>query len=202
MGNLEEVDLDEGEIEWGEYMRIWVCIDVTKPSLRRKKLNFGLQKPVWVHFSYERLPDICFCCGVLGHNHRDSPKWEIMKNQCEEEGFPYEIWMQAGHQGGSFSIARRNTKENEKKAKLINTNTEVNPPPSMPFEELQSRIEEIPIVVPAMAPFMAQGEGQNCLHHKGNMESNKVANKSEGKILEGFQDRKMKGGRCDGPGLI
>lgn len=36
-------------------MRVWVCIDVTKPLLRRNKLNIGLMTPVWVHFAYEWL---------------------------------------------------------------------------------------------------------------------------------------------------
>lgn len=69
IGNMKEVDLDEGEIELGEYMRIRVYIEVTKPLLRRKNLNLGLQEHVWVRFPYEWLPDICFCSEELIHNH-------------------------------------------------------------------------------------------------------------------------------------
>lgn len=43
---LEEVQLPEGEIEWGEFMHIQVCIDITKPMLRCKHLNIGLTESV------------------------------------------------------------------------------------------------------------------------------------------------------------
>lgn len=31
LGQTIEVDLEEGEVEWGEYMIIWVKIDIWKP---------------------------------------------------------------------------------------------------------------------------------------------------------------------------
>lgn len=33
MGAVKEVDVDYGEVEWGEFMRIRVTIDITKPLL-------------------------------------------------------------------------------------------------------------------------------------------------------------------------
>lgn len=35
-GRVEEVDLEKGEMAWGEFMRVRVCIDTSKPLLRRK----------------------------------------------------------------------------------------------------------------------------------------------------------------------
>lgn len=46
MGTVEKVDLDYGEMEWREFMRIRVQLDITKPLLRWKKLNLGLPKLV------------------------------------------------------------------------------------------------------------------------------------------------------------
>lgn len=60
VGQVEEVELEEGEMAWGEFMRVRIKIDVTKPLLRGKMLNLGSNGPVWVCFSYERLPDFCF----------------------------------------------------------------------------------------------------------------------------------------------
>lgn len=33
LSRVEEVDLDYGEVEWGEFMRIKVSIDITQPLL-------------------------------------------------------------------------------------------------------------------------------------------------------------------------
>lgn len=71
LGSVEELDLDYGEVEWGEFMHIRVTIDITKPLLWCKKLNLGGHEPVWVSFSYERQPNFCYCCGILGHTQKD-----------------------------------------------------------------------------------------------------------------------------------
>lgn len=55
LGRVEEVDIDYGDVEWGEYMQICICLDITKPLLRKKKMNLGLAEPVQVNFTYERL---------------------------------------------------------------------------------------------------------------------------------------------------
>lgn len=86
IGRVEEVDLEKGEMAWGEYMRVCVCIDVTKPLLRGKKINIGSAEPIWVRFSYKSLPNFCYCC-------------EKQKNY-ETQDFPYRQWMRAANQGG------------------------------------------------------------------------------------------------------
>lgn len=53
LGVVEEVNLDHGEVEWREYMRIIVQLDVTKPILRKKRLNISLLEPTWLSFSYD-----------------------------------------------------------------------------------------------------------------------------------------------------
>lgn len=63
---VEEIDLDKVEIEWGEYMRIRVKINITKPIPRKKKLNLGFLEPVWVTISYERLSNFCYVCRLMG----------------------------------------------------------------------------------------------------------------------------------------
>lgn len=35
--NIEEVDLDERGTKWGEYIRIIVELDITKPLIKKKK---------------------------------------------------------------------------------------------------------------------------------------------------------------------
>lgn len=55
LGRVEEVDVLPDEVEWGEFIRITVILDITKPLFRKKKLNIGLPEPACVHFKYERL---------------------------------------------------------------------------------------------------------------------------------------------------
>lgn len=31
LGKLSEVNLEKGELEWGEYMQVRICLDITKP---------------------------------------------------------------------------------------------------------------------------------------------------------------------------
>lgn len=70
IGVVEEIDLEKWEIEWREYMHIWGKMNITKPISKRKKLNLGLSKLVWVTLSYERLLDIYNACGTIGHSQR------------------------------------------------------------------------------------------------------------------------------------
>lgn len=63
---VEEVDTDDEGIGWGEFLRVRIRMDLSKPLARGRSLKlFG--KTVWVTFKYERLPRICFHCGVIRH---------------------------------------------------------------------------------------------------------------------------------------
>lgn len=71
LGKFKEIDLDNGEVEWVEFMRLRVTLDITRPLLRCKKLSTESSGSVWVYIKYERLPDFCFCCGILRHSHKE-----------------------------------------------------------------------------------------------------------------------------------
>lgn len=51
---------------WKSFMRVRVILDITKPLRRKMKLKKGGDW-MWVDFKYERLPNFCFLCGVIGH---------------------------------------------------------------------------------------------------------------------------------------
>lgn len=88
LGRAKEVDLDEGKIEWGEFIRVRVTLDITKPLLRRKRLAIAEKELVWITFSYERLPNFCYWC-VMGHNHCDCALWRNEKEKKTESTLPY-----------------------------------------------------------------------------------------------------------------
>jgi hypothetical protein len=66
VGLVEGVETDEDGIGWGEYLRVRICLDISKPLVRGRvlKLNGEIS---WVAFQYEQLPRFCFQCGIICH---------------------------------------------------------------------------------------------------------------------------------------
>lgn len=54
----------------GTFMRVRVSVDVSRPLCRGKKVSF-YENEGWVSFQYERLPNLCFWCGLLSHDDKD-----------------------------------------------------------------------------------------------------------------------------------
>lgn len=75
IGSVEEIDVKKGEVAWGEFIRVTVRLNITKPLMRGKRINLGPHGSCWVRFVYDRLPNFCYVCGRLGHNHRDCSCW-------------------------------------------------------------------------------------------------------------------------------
>ncbi|XP_042944768.1 uncharacterized protein LOC122278651 [Carya illinoinensis] len=92
LGEVFEIDLEKGEVEWGEYIRIRVMVDITQPLQRRKWLKIGDGDSCWVRFSYERLPNLCYFCGVLGHTVQECEKSPVGESS---EQLQYGEWMRA-----------------------------------------------------------------------------------------------------------
>ncbi|TXG51551.1 hypothetical protein EZV62_024075 [Acer yangbiense] len=70
----EVVDIDVGSTGecFGKYLRVRVAIDVSKPLKRFLRLDLdekGAESMVLIR--YEKLPEYCFSCGLLGHAHRE-----------------------------------------------------------------------------------------------------------------------------------
>ncbi|XP_042958084.1 uncharacterized protein At4g02000-like [Carya illinoinensis] len=91
LGEVLEVDLDKGEMEWGEYMRVRVLINISKPLLRQKRMIVEEGVSCWVRFSYERLPDLSFHCEILGHTLKECEA--IDANQVDCQRLPYGPWL-------------------------------------------------------------------------------------------------------------
>lgn len=60
LGSVEEVDLEKGEVEWREYMRVHLKLKVTDPVLCASKLSLGGGVSAWIRFSYEWLPNFFY----------------------------------------------------------------------------------------------------------------------------------------------
>ena len=70
-------------VQCGTCLRVWVAIDVTWKLIRGRKINFEEGEARWVHFKYERLPNLYYRCGLLEHDLKDC--LESTRNDKEEE---------------------------------------------------------------------------------------------------------------------
>nr|POE61800.1 uncharacterized protein CFP56_59514 [Quercus suber] len=62
---------DLTELKGGTFMRVQIRVDVTQPLCRGRKISFDEKEEGWVAFQYERLPNLCFWCGMLSHDDKD-----------------------------------------------------------------------------------------------------------------------------------
>lgn len=80
MGSVEEVDTDVDVVGLGEFLRIRITLDLTKPLSRGRFLKLQ-GRFVWVDFQYERLPWYCFNCGIISHGKDGCLKRGATRNQ-------------------------------------------------------------------------------------------------------------------------
>ncbi|XP_042952130.1 uncharacterized protein At4g02000-like [Carya illinoinensis] len=66
VGKVEKVDVQEDGSGWGCYLRVQIHMDITQPMARGRTLIVKGQK-IWIPFSYEKMPRICFTCGCIEH---------------------------------------------------------------------------------------------------------------------------------------
>ena len=70
-GNVKEVELNEENVHlWNRFIRVRIDVEVSRPLksgifLPRKGL-----KDLWIGLKYEKLPDLCFKCGIMGHESK------------------------------------------------------------------------------------------------------------------------------------
>ncbi|XP_021750220.1 uncharacterized protein LOC110715908 [Chenopodium quinoa] len=68
----EVVEVNEiDEVGWETSFRVRVLMDIRKPIKRWQKIKNKAGQDAWVVFKYERLPMLCFECGLIGHTDKD-----------------------------------------------------------------------------------------------------------------------------------
>jgi hypothetical protein len=85
-----EADVGEDDLAAGEFLRIKVKIDITKPLMRGMMIQVGEGRSKWCPFGYEYLPEFCYNCGVIGHDDKCCP---IPRRKGEERQFG--SWLRA-----------------------------------------------------------------------------------------------------------
>ena len=76
LGEVEKVDdANENGFCLGNFLRIWVLIDISMALCRGRKVRLGEYGLKWVDFKYERLPIFCYLCGRTDYDERDCLQW-------------------------------------------------------------------------------------------------------------------------------
>ncbi|KAL8457682.1 hypothetical protein ACS0TY_035523 [Phlomoides rotata] len=78
-------------------IRVRIRLDVTKPLKQGMTVARKNDSPVWVPFKYERLPSLCFFCGMLGHMKRECDLVEEGEHLLEvpDAKLPFGDWLRA-----------------------------------------------------------------------------------------------------------
>ena len=114
IGKVLDVDVPEKGVQWGRYLRVRIHMDVTKKLIRAKKVCIENDKPRWVFFQYERLPNFCYTCGRIRHNERECFEKGETNGGVEKEKYQYGAWLRAEpmkRTGFSFGTSNRKSDE-------------------------------------------------------------------------------------------
>jgi hypothetical protein len=117
VGHVEEVDVSEGEAGWGEFLRVRVMVDVSKPLARGQMLHLKEQS-LWIAFKYEQLPRFCFHCGVIRHGKGGCSSVQNRTNPGNETDYPYGQWLRVSYpnrRGGKSDQVGKNKEYSGKK---------------------------------------------------------------------------------------
>ena len=76
---------DPMEMKGGTFMHVRDKVNITRPLCQGRKISFGEEAKGWVAFQYERLPNICFWCGMLLHYDKDCEVWLKSKGSLAME---------------------------------------------------------------------------------------------------------------------
>lgn len=83
--------------------RVQINVDVSKPLRRMKRMLDKGGKEVKVEFAYERLPFLCFACGILGHSERDCSR---VSEEEKRKKLKWGLFLRASPIKGRAKLAR------------------------------------------------------------------------------------------------
>lgn len=95
IGECISVEADAEDRFLGPFMRIIVKYDVNSPLRRPTKITLDHHlPPVRVLLRYEKLPEYCYICGLLGHQLK-SCNISDYDLQMNDLNYPYGPWLRA-----------------------------------------------------------------------------------------------------------
>ena len=77
----------------GPFFRVHIVLDITKLIQCGRLVLFSSIGQLWVSFKYERLPWLCFSCGIIGHLERDCTLKPRRSSSSSEELKQFGAWL-------------------------------------------------------------------------------------------------------------
>lgn len=105
IGEVQEVEMDEIRECISPFARVQIMVNITQPLTKRLLLKSEEDRRISLRIAYEKLPEFCFCCGLIEHSFRECLDY---KGQPKDE-LTYGVWMRAQ----SRAERARQSKENE-----------------------------------------------------------------------------------------
>jgi hypothetical protein len=92
VGEVEDVDVLDDGVGWGEYLRVKIRLDLTKPLSKRRIIKVQ-ENDLWVAFQYEKIPRFCFTCGTVVHCSKRCGEYGGRKVQRAEGSEDFGPWL-------------------------------------------------------------------------------------------------------------
>ncbi|CAH9086813.1 unnamed protein product [Cuscuta epithymum] len=101
IGEFIKFDESHFKEKWSSCLRVRVKMDIRRPLKKGSTLTKGGEGH-WVDFKYEKLPNFCFICGIMGHSEKFCPL-KYVEDLVLEKNFSADL--RAGG-GGKISPTR------------------------------------------------------------------------------------------------
>ncbi|KAJ4706539.1 Zinc CCHC-type-like protein [Melia azedarach] len=96
IGEIEEVESRQTKACLGKYMRVRVKIDITKPLKCSLRVQLeGEEQLSTLLIRYERLPNFCFHCRLIGHVQRECLQLNLNNSVHPGQEMKYKPWIRA-----------------------------------------------------------------------------------------------------------
>ncbi|KAL3640144.1 hypothetical protein CASFOL_015112 [Castilleja foliolosa] len=92
IGRFIKTDLNSANQRWKKALRVQVHLDIQKPLMSNMVLSINGRTRILMEIRYERLTEICFNCGKIGHK---IPNCEEIIDEKEKENANLGPWLRA-----------------------------------------------------------------------------------------------------------